>query len=133
MKLFNLILNIKSKRILIDILKQYDDVELSTQEMILHQMEAQLIKLKRDILTGHGHLCTITNNDKALLIIDALKKSYKGTDAKIRLRGRGKNRKERCVMAGKNYNHCHDIPWKIADEIAIYVNYPYSVISEAFK
>lgn len=134
MKLFDLITDIRSKRVLTEILSQYDDIpELLAQEMILNKLETQLIKLKREIRTGSGHLCTITRNDKALLVIDAIKKSYKGTDAKVRLRGRGKNRRIRCLAAGKNYNHCHDIPWQIADDIAIYINYPYRVKNEACR
>ena len=77
----------------------------------------QFLVLKPYVVpVSENYICTVPNNAKGWEKIVDLKRS----GMKIRLRGRGKNRKARMEAAGLNLNHTCDISYRIGDTIAIY-------------
>jgi len=75
---------------------------------------SQFLKLGPERTTNY--LTIVQNNMSGWETIMGLKRE----GHRIRLRGRGANRKAKVNAVGRTLNHCHDLPVSLSDTIAIY-------------
>lgn len=88
------------------------DIGYEPYQMASYLMKYLIFKPQR----SDNYLTTVPNNAKGWERITRMKRQ----GLKLRLRGRGTNRKARVNAVGKTLNHSHDLPLNLSDSIAIY-------------